>query len=1277
MLDRAPRRPARSMLNITSAIALLVAVAGAGSLPAAASRDAPRAVSLGEIAGDPVERELDLPADADLTAVQPALAPATGDEGGAPADDAGLTPTIQYEDSLAHARDRIAFVPGGRVAIGFTPRDGDAWAVDGEAPSALPAGRLDGTQIRAQGKLIRRHRGEPASDVVPSADAPQGGHAIDAIPVAFVTRAPPGGPGSDARVSPDGLRKEIFGFLPYWELNTTTLRLDYAKISTIAYFGVGADAAGNLQKRNPDGSVTVGWSGWTSSKLTSIIAAAHRAHTRVVLTVQSFGWTTTGLSRQKALLASSTARATLARQIAAAVRDRGADGVNLDFEPLAPGAEAGFTALVRTIRAELNRIHRGYQVTFDTTGKIGNYPVESATASGGADAIFVMGYDYRTAGSSPVGSVAPYSKTSYDIVDTVRAFVARVAPSKVILGVPYYGRAWSTDGGGLNAGNISGPKNGASTTVPYDTAADYLVQHGRRYDAVEGVAWTAYKRQNCTATYGCVTPWRELYVDDATALGAKYDLVNAYHLRGAGMWALGYDGTRPELYAAIKRKFITDTTPPVAGVSILPAAQPNPEFSVSWTGTDDVGVVSYDVQRAVDGGPWTAWLNATTTTTTGFDGDDGHAYAFRVRARDRKGNTSAWNIAATTATAVPLAPGAFATVRNDGLSVRAVADSSGRKIGTLGKGDVVAITGGPRAADGYTWFQISGPLTEWGSVHTTFVRRWVAASSGSTRYLSPAKPPNATAVHAMLGPLGFDGAGTASVGSAPAAVAARSFSPNGDGSRDGLAIAWTNGVALDTLAMKVFRANGTLAGTVPLAARSAGPHAVTWNGRVGSTRLADGRYVVSLVGTAGTARYFNPVFTWRAGALPVYGLTIDTVPPTVSASSISGSLISPNGDGTLDAVRATIAGSGASRWAFGVAPLSNGGVGSPVLVRSGSGRSTGVTWNGNGTDGRPVADGTYRLQLVLLDAAGNHASRTWTVRVDRTPATLAATAPAWFSPDGDGAVDTARLAWSATERISGTVRVYHGTTLIRSWSIAKATGGGVTWNGTTAAGTPVRDGSYTVRVAGRDAAGNLGTTTIPIVVDRTLSGVRWTSAFDPGDRDALAARSKVAFRLARPAVVTGGIYAGSKLVRSIWSKAPIAAGGHAWTWDGRNNAGAFVPPGTYVARISATTALGTTGLAGSVLVDAFDVRLSATTVRAGQTLTVTFRTIEALKALPSVTFSQPGRAGVRKVAVSLGSGRYRVSFVVASGAAGPGTIAIAGRDTGGGVNASTRPLTIQ
>ena len=466
-------------------------------------------------------------------------------------DEATAVPSIQYEEAMAHADDRMSFEPGGRVTIPFKPRKSDRWAVGGVRPGALPAGRLTGRAMRDTPPAVGPSPAESSNTPVGPVDAPY----LDPSAANPAHLA--------AAVDPGGLKREVFGFLPYWELSDSSTTLDWEKLSTIAYFGVGAAGNGDLQRTNGDGTATVGWSGWTSAKLTSVINAAHTNGARVVLTVQSFAWSSGGVARQKALLGSSIARANLARQIAAAVRDRGADGVNLDFEPIVSTYADEFTALVRKVRAELNKVAAGYQLTFDTTGWIGNYPIETATAAGGADAVVIMGYDYRNGSSNPVGSVAPLGGAGYDIGDTVAAYVSRIPASKVILGVPYYGRAWSTDTSLVHARNISGTKNGASTTVIYGTARQYAADHGRKWDAVEGVAWASYRRQNCTAAYGCVNPWRQIYYDDAQALGLKYDLINRTNLRGAGIWALGYDGTRTELYQVLKDKFITDTIPPV------------------------------------------------------------------------------------------------------------------------------------------------------------------------------------------------------------------------------------------------------------------------------------------------------------------------------------------------------------------------------------------------------------------------------------------------------------------------------------------------------------------------------------------------------------------------------------------------------------------------------------------------------------------------------------------------------------------------------------------
>jgi hypothetical protein len=169
----------------------------------------------------------------------------------------------------------------------------------------------------------------------------------------------------------------------------------------------------------------------------------------------------------------------------------------------------------------------------------------------------------------------------------------------------------------------------------------------------------------------------------------------------------------------------------------------------------------------------------------------------------------------------------------------------------------------------------------------------------------------------------------------------------------------------------------------------------------------------------------------------------------------------------------------------------------------------------------------------------------------------------------------------------------------------------------------------------------------------------------------------VTFKLSRPAVVSLGIYRGSTLVRTVWTGRSLGAGTAGWTWDGRGAAGAFVAPGSYTARLVARSTIGSVVTSATVSTDAFRTALSASTVRPGQTLTITITSTESLGAAPRVAFTQPGRSGVTKTATSLGGGRYRVAFAVASGSAGTATIRIAGRDTLGGLNVTSRTVTIR
>jgi spore germination protein YaaH len=657
-----------------------------------------------------------------------------------------------------------------------------------------------------------------------------------------VTSGDAGDTSAAAPIGPSGLRREIFGFLPYWEVGDSSTTLDWRTLSTVAYFSVGCLSNGQLEKTGS------GWSGWTSSKMTSIISAAHQNHTRVVLTISCFAWSSSGASRQASVLGSSTARTTLAKAAAAAVRDRGADGINLDFEPIVAGYADEYTALVRQVRAELNRIAPGYQLTFDTMGSIGNQPIAEATAPGGADAVFIMGYDYRTDGSSNAGSIDPLAGPKYDLTDTVKAYTAKISPSKVILGVPYYGRAWSTSSDRLNASTLSGAKYGYPATPTYGEALDLVAAHGRRYDSVEQSPWTAYRKQTCTSTYGCVTAWRELYYDDSTSLRLRYDLVNRTELRGVGIWALGYDGTRTELRNALADKFIADRSAPLVGVSTLGQTQRDEGFRVGWRSWDDSAIAGYDIQVSTDGGAWAAWLTGTTLLSSIYPGRDGHTYAFRVRAADVHGNTSAWRSIDLAALTAPgdITVGGFATVLVDGLRMRAAPTTSDAVMTTFNAGDALQVIGGPVSGEGYTWWQVSGPVKQWSPVDLMQVGGWIAAQGNGATNAGPRRPVYATRVDAGLTGLVLAGGGD------------RSLSPNGDGVQDTLRIAWTNQVAFDSIALRIYRTDGTFVGSQSIGGTGTGDHAYSWDGRLGGSLVPAGAYVAQLQGMRGSTAYTAP-----------------------------------------------------------------------------------------------------------------------------------------------------------------------------------------------------------------------------------------------------------------------------------------------------------------------------------------------------------------------------------------------------------------------------------
>jgi spore germination protein YaaH len=372
-------------------------------------------------------------------------------------------------------------------------------------------------------------------------------------------------------------RGEVFGFAfgnssladptygyPAWSMNLLT---------TIAYFGLSLAWDGTIVQ---GGS---GWTTWNSSQLTGLVSTAHANGVRVILSVNLHDFSTSPTSTICSALY-PTRRATTIAQIAAQVNKMGVDGVNLDYEGTNTTCQykytlqSAITSLAKEFRAKLPKAYIAVDTysgsAGDTTGFF-NIPALAPYVN----SFFVMAYDMEysnwyhlplSCSSFCLGPTSPLTTYHYNLTKSMTQYTAVVPASKVILGVPYYGRKECVAGvTPTTAPPNAKPVNGtapdgyldASTENGYSLNSDYHA-HREVHDTAGYERWDTWYSSAAKCT-------REMYWDDVASLGRKYDLVNKMGLRGVGIFALQYGGGAPELWQELQQKFVGCLSAMLAG----------------------------------------------------------------------------------------------------------------------------------------------------------------------------------------------------------------------------------------------------------------------------------------------------------------------------------------------------------------------------------------------------------------------------------------------------------------------------------------------------------------------------------------------------------------------------------------------------------------------------------------------------------------------------------------------------------------------------------------
>ncbi len=348
--------------------------------------------------------------------------------------------------------------------------------------------------------------------------------------------------------------KEIFGFAPWWNINKLD-NVDFNVLTTFAYFGVDVDSSGDLDRED------VGYQTFQSKKATELFKKAHSQGTRVVLTI-----TQMDNDNIKALMDDPIAQQNAINQTVEEVRKRGIDGINVDFEYVGnPGPEYRhkFSQFVAALTNKMHQAEPESRVTVSVYASAVKDPkiYDIAFLGKSADGIFMMAYDFAVAGSDNAIPTAPLyghetGKYWYDIASAVADFTKYMDPKKLILGVPYYGYNYLVYEPTIKAETRpyyswrGTPKAQTYTTAKNDLNPNMegVDEFKQGWDDNGKVGYMAYHIADTDT-------WRMLFLDDVKSLGLKYDFAKEKNLAGVGMWALGMDNGKTELWQLLAEKF--------------------------------------------------------------------------------------------------------------------------------------------------------------------------------------------------------------------------------------------------------------------------------------------------------------------------------------------------------------------------------------------------------------------------------------------------------------------------------------------------------------------------------------------------------------------------------------------------------------------------------------------------------------------------------------------------------------------------------------------------
>ena len=330
------------------------------------------------------------------------------------------------------------------------------------------------------------------------------------------------------------MNKVVYGFHPYWQ-NGSETNYYFSLLTHLAYFSGDVDAAtGNFTS-------THSWS--TSNAVTLAKQYGVKVHFCVTL-----------FSNHATLLGSTTAKNNLINNIMTQIDLRNADGCNIDFESISGSQATAYRDFLKQLGDTLKAHNKEFVVELFAVDWNTVFPASFfTTLDPVVDYYFMMLYDYWYSGSTTAGPSAPLmstSNTSYrHVLRSIKAYTDIGCPAaKIIAGFPSYGNDWPTVSSARLAATTA-TSSSRTYTVVKNNYIDTIAASNQFFDATFNTPWYRYVNGGS---------WRQVWYDDSLSWAHKFDSIKVKNVAGTGMWALGYDGTEPELWGAIRNAFASE-----------------------------------------------------------------------------------------------------------------------------------------------------------------------------------------------------------------------------------------------------------------------------------------------------------------------------------------------------------------------------------------------------------------------------------------------------------------------------------------------------------------------------------------------------------------------------------------------------------------------------------------------------------------------------------------------------------------------------------------------